>query len=305
MNRSQDETARALKWLDTKPDLDALRQKFPEEWKHVEMELGQAIESKDHLRLHTLMRPIDIDRIKSNMHLKPGDAVQMAKKMVRQRMAAIAIQEFLRHSIADGDLPIGWLDMLIFRRLFFTNGFRRKIVSNTAFNMLWPLVRRRHALMPLAEQHGIYCFYSREMIRRLARTIDGLCLEIGAGDGALSLSLRKAGVNVKATDNYSWLGKIAYSEDVEKQSADTALAKYQPEVVLCSWPPSANDFEQAVFLTKSVRRYIVIGSQHQFAFGNWRAYRSQTSFTIKTDADLSALLLPHDFGGAVYIFDRA
>ena len=71
MRRGANEAIEALKWLETMPDLLALQEKFPEEWKAVEAELTAAIEQKDHARLHALMKPIEEDEIKPGMRLKP------------------------------------------------------------------------------------------------------------------------------------------------------------------------------------------------------------------------------------------
>ncbi|WP_395015001.1 hypothetical protein [Dongia sp.] len=238
------------------------------------------------------------------MRLKPTEAVRITRALIRQRMAATAIQQFVREALPEGSIRAGWSDRLLFRRLFFTRQHQRKIVSETAFRLLWPLVRRPSALMPLAEANGIYGFFTARFVSALAGRIDGSCLEIGAGDGALARCLRDAGADIVATDDYSWSGKIDYPPEVQKLPAVEALSQYRPESVLCSWPPGGNPFEAAVFETPSVRRYIVIGSRHQFAFGNWRSYRAQAAFSMQLDEALSGMLLPPDFGGAVYIFDR-
>jgi hypothetical protein len=91
---------------------------------------------------------------------------------------------------------------------------------------------------------------------------------------------------------------------VNKIDAREALAAYLPEVVLCSWPPSQNDFERDVFNASSIQLYIVIGSTHQFAFGNWKEYRLQTAFELEEDKRLSALVLPPELGSKVYVFRR-
>jgi hypothetical protein len=159
--------------------------------------------------------------------------------------------------------------------------------------------------MPLAESHGIYCFYSKSFIIGLADLINReSCLEIAAGDGALAGFLRRRGVAIVATDNQSWMGKVTYEDDVEMLDAKCALDKYSPSTVICSWPPARNDFEKHVFNTDSVRRYIMIGSRHKLTTGSWVTYAAQKNFTMRRDDRLSVLLLPAEFGGAVYVFER-
>ncbi|MFQ5773360.1 MAG: hypothetical protein ACE5GS_02470, partial [Kiloniellaceae bacterium] len=82
------------------------------------------------------------------------------------------------------------------------------------------------------------------------------------------------------------------------------LGVYAPEVVICSWPPAGNDFECRVFKTRSVQMYIVIGSRHRFAAGNWNDYRRQSAFTCEEEEGLSRMVLPPELGSVVYIFRR-
>jgi hypothetical protein len=143
------------------------------------------------------------------------------------------------------------------------------------------------------------------LIDALAGMIAGRsCIEIGAGDGTLARFLREQGVQLTATDNHGWGKSVAYPDWVLKLDAREALAKYAPEVVICSWPPAQNDFEREVFNTASVRLYIVIGSRHRFAFGNWNDYTRQTDFELEEDKVLSALVLPPELESVVYVFRR-
>ena len=50
--------------------------------------------------------------------------------------------------------------------------------------------------------------------------------------------------------------------------------------------------------------YVVVGSRHRFATGNWDTYEQQTAFALTTDEDLSKLVLPPELDGAVYVFRR-
>ena len=102
--------------------------------------------------------------------------------------------------------------------------------------------------MPLVQSQGIYCFYSTALIEALAGLIDRRsCLEIAAGDGTLASLLTETGVPVTATDDFSWTHVIQYPDRVEELGAREALEKYQPQVVLCSWPPPGNPFEKRGF----------------------------------------------------------
>lgn len=97
---------------------------------------------------------------------------------------------------------------------------------------------------------------------------------------------------------------MTYPDWVIRQDARETLAFYSPEVVICSWPPAQNEFERFVFNAPSVQLYIVIGSRHQFAFGNWKDYTQQSAFTLAEDADLSAMVLPPELEPVVFVFRR-
>lgn len=135
--------------------------------------------------------------------------------------------------------------------------------------------------------------------------IDGRkAVEIAAGDGTFSRLLRDRHVEITASDDHSWQHAIEYPPSVSDMDAKTALRELDPEVVVCCWPPAANGFEHAVFESRSVVRYIVLGSAHEFASGAWDAYVAQRGFVMREDAELSALVLPAEAGTVVRIFDR-
>jgi hypothetical protein len=129
-------------------------------------------------------------------------------------------------------------------------------------------------------------------------------LEVAAGDGSLSRFLQARGVQISATDDYSWPDRILYPESVARMDAVTSLRQHAPEVVICSWPPARNTFEREIFRTRSVQMYLVIASQHRFASGNWADYEAQSHFTLERSEALSGLVLPPELGSQVLIFRR-
>jgi hypothetical protein len=187
----------------------------------------------------------------------------------------------------------------------FSRALERKPVSLFWFCLLWPLLWQKQRLMPLVQPRGIYCFYSRALVKALAAMIAcRSCLEIAAGDGTLARFLTHEGVRVTATDNHGWKQAVQYPAWLIKLDAREALIRYAPEVVICSWPPSQNDFERWVFDTPSVQLYIVIGSRYRIASGNWSDYERQSDFDFEEDRKLAALVLPPELGAAVYVFRR-
>lgn len=65
------------------------------------------------------------------------------------------------------------------------------------------------------------------------------CLEVMAGTGYLSYALNKYGVQIKATDNFSWSNKfktiLPMVEDIESVDAVRKYGKHI-EFIICSWP---------------------------------------------------------------------
>ncbi|OBZ08973.1 SAM-dependent methyltransferase [Bacillus sp. FJAT-27264] len=196
-------------------------------------------------------------------------------------------------------------DGTILQKLLFRKGLERKPVSLGLFKFWWRFVIHKKILMPLVNKKGIYCFYSRAFIKELSSLIGNQsCLEIAAGDGTLTKFLKSEHINCQATDDYSWSHYIVYPSFVEKADAKTALLKYTPQVVLCSWPVPKNAYEKHVFKTPSVDLYIVIGTKNPAFTGDFDAYYNADKFTMELDEKLSSLILPPSDENAVYLFRR-
>jgi hypothetical protein len=195
-------------------------------------------------------------------------------------------------------------DGTILQKILFKKGFERKPVSLSVFKFFWKFITNKN-IMPLINQKGIYCFYSKPLINKLSRIIAGRkCIEIAAGDGTLTKFLNEKGIDCIATDDYSWQHYITYSDCVEKIDAKVALQKYNPEVVICSWPVPRNTYEKHVFNTNSINTYIVIGTNNPLISGDFESYYNTNEFTMELDKELSSLILPPSNENAVYIFQR-
>ena len=227
---------------------------------------------------------------------------------VRRQLAAEALKQLCLSAatgVSSGKVRFNLVNGWVAQRLLFAHDLQRKPVSLPWFRLLWPLLWQRRLLLPLVQPKGIYCFYSRPLVRALAKLIDGRpCLEIAAGDGTLSSFLAAEGVAVTATDDYSWQHSIAFPASVLRQDAQGALRAHRPEVVICSWPPAANSFEQAVFRTSSVQLYVAINSALELGSGNRKAYAEQTGFDVTVEPALSRLVLPPELGAVVHVFRR-
>ena len=300
-DRSPDQIAA---WLRGRPSLHELREAFPDEWIEVERGLAEAGRTGN---VELLRAPVVLSRRDG---VRPASTRTGAslRAEVRRRMLIAAVEQRLRATAAGvegGRIRFNLFNGYIAQKLLFARGLERKPVSLFWFKIWWPLVWQRRYLMPLVSAKGIYCFYSRRFVRELAALIgDRSCVEIAAGDGTLARFLRSEGVDALATDDHSWSHQVTYPDDVVREDAAVSLRKRRPEVVVCSWPPAGNSFERLVFQTPTVEVYVMIGSRHRFATGNWDDYEQQADFDGVLDQPLSRLMLPHELESAVYVFRR-
>jgi hypothetical protein len=297
-------------WLEKNPSLDDLREEFPAEWDAVQRELVTVVERSDPAALSAYVEQLSAQGAAPSRRSRRSamNDVDPLSAHIRRQMAVRALRKHclaVATGVTSGKVRFNVLNGYVAQRLLFRRGLERKPVSMRWFRMLWPLLRQRDFLMPLVQPKGIYCFYSRPLIHALAAMIGPRsCLEIAAGDGTLTRFLAERGVQITATDDYSWQQRVQYPDFVLREDAREALRRRAPEVVICSWPPAGNGFERYVFMTASVQLYIVIGSRHRFASGDWAAYDGQTRFELHEDPELARLVLPPELESAVYIFRR-
>ena len=304
---------KTLEWLKTNPSFDELCAKFPKEWVAVQQDISLIVERGDAEELKRYLEKLSVAPT-LNVHSfgkKQQNGEVILSQYIRSRLAHESVKKLSLSTLntdlgtRKGKFRFNLFNGFIAQRLLFSRGLIRKPVSLRLFRLFWPILWQKRILMPLVQSKGIYCFYSKPFIDNLAEMINSrTCLEIGAGDGTLTGFLKMQGVELTATDDYSWARSVQYPEWVIKMDAREALTSYSPEVVICSWPPAQNDFERFVFQSPSVKLYIVIGSRHKFAFGNWPAYKQQTTFELAEDTKLSELVLPPELESVVYIFRR-
>ncbi len=307
------ETEDILGWLREGPSLAELKTRFPKEWEVVSDELAAIFASGKPEQFQTYLSALATPVVAQPNRVGPRPnqnklEAAAVSRLIRHRMAHLALKGYVLSAAAggkSGKIRFNWLNGFVAQRLLFARGLERKPVSQFWFRLIWPLVWQRRLLMPLVEAKGIYCFYSKPLIEALAQLINGReCLEIAAGDGTLSRFLAAEGVRVTATDDFSWKHAVKYPSTVLKMDAAQALKKFKPSVVICSWPPANNSFERLIFTSPGIELYIVIGSRHTFASGNWTDYRAQTTFELKEDTHLGRGVLPPELGGTVYLFHQ-
>ena len=241
-------------------------------------------------------------------HSNPQVVAAAIPAIAAARMGQLAVERMLKSAatgLTEGTVRLGLWSGLLVQRLFFRGGLERKPVSMAAFRLVWPLVVDKRKLMPLVQERGIYCFFSRELVVALAQRLSRLeCLEVAAGDGTLSCFLSEAGLSIRATDDHSWTRVLDYPESVERLDAAAAIQTYRVPVVVCCFPPPGNGFERKILSASHVQKYVVITTRHRFAAGDWSAYESAAGWTMKEEAGLSKLVLPPEVDPLVLCFER-
>lgn len=241
-------------------------------------------------------------------HGNPEVVEAALPRLAAARMAKLAAERTLLAAAtgqATGTVRLGRWSGTLIQALFFGRGLARRPVPMRGFRFTWPLVTQKRLLMPLVQPRGIYCFYSLELVKALARLVgDRPALEIAAGDGTLARFLSAQGVAIRATDDQSWSHAVTYPADVEKLDAVAALTRHAPRAVLCSFPPPGNAFERRVLAAPGVELYVVVTTRHRFAAGDWAAYEGQSAFEWAEDPALSALVLPPELDPVVLVFRR-
>lgn len=302
-----------IDWLNTNPRLEELIERYPAIWETAGKEIIEAGQTGRSQRLNeaAIKAKNSAEAWKTRIaksRSNPKVIESALPQIIKSRMVILALDKGYLAAAAGkttGKVRFTLWNGLILQKLLFERHFTRKPVALGWFRFWWFFVTQKKLLMPLVQDQGIYCFYTKELIREIGALAAGRpCLEIGAGDGTLARFLSASGVQVIATDDLSWKHAIEYPENVQNLNAKQALQKYDPSVVICSWPPAGNDFERHVFSSKNVQLYIVIGSRYKFVSGNWETYNSQDKFDWAVDEELSKLVLPPNAGNAVLIFRR-
>lgn len=320
-SRSRDDVLKNLE----QSTLEELQARYPAEWQTVGTNLVAATQTKRPEALVAFVSKAEQAARPWRARLRRSRATAKDLSLAlphlgSARMARLAADQVLRAAVTQvatgrspgstgGRVQLGLWSGALIQRLMFARGLERKPVSLSAFKFWWRLAPDRRLLMPLVQPKGIYCFYSRELIQALVGLLGTRpALEVAAGDGTLSrfLAGSGAGTEIRAVDDQSWGHAITYPTEVERLDAVSALRKYRPRVVICSFPPAGNAFERQIFRTPEVELYIVLTTRHRFAAGDERAYQEQGAFERdrERERDLSPLLLPPEIDPDVLIFRR-
>lgn len=112
------------------------------------------------------------------------------------------------------------------------------------------VICRLSVLLPYCNYFGIYQILSQEFNDALAaeimRTELSPVLAVGAGCGELAAVLKKRGIDIYAAVDYR-----------------SAIDKFQPELIICSWMLEESDWIKDYMSSESVKAYILIGEDNR------------------------------------------
>ena len=305
-----------LKALDDAMPLERMMVAFPVEWRAVDDVLNRLFATGDPSAINAFMTKTraEMDLWQEKIRDHPHQSALLAEglsHLLQGRMAFESLNIRLHALLGGKDSRPGAglsrYNLFFARKLLRLPAVRRLPPPGFWMRFCWRFVTQKGGLLSLLEQSGIYAIFTVEFVVALARIMrgSGTLLEVGAGDGTLSKFLKREGLDIVATDDYSWTHKIRYGEGVLKMGASEALSQFAPSCVVCSWPPPGNDFEKIIFATRSVMTYIVIGSRHPFATSNRDAYIEAAGLFERQDAPhLARALFPPELDHEVLIFRR-
>ncbi len=295
-----------------RPVLSELKVLFPEAWEAVSRELHLLAELPDPARAaatlteaHREWQEIRPRCLSLKAHFNSRLAAQCGLCLIR-KLALEQYCHFLQLETVKAGGGVGLRDRLLFRLLILPLALRRRALPYRLHRFAWLLLQNRPAVSAMLLRSGCYLIAPKELINGLAALIgDRPTLEIGAGRGILAACLRHAGVNITAVDDFSWADRLPIGRDVQRLDGGEALSRYQPQVVICCWPPPGNSFERKILASPRVQDYIVIASRHRHASGDHQAYAGAKGFRcVQATGMLAAMLLPSETESLLYVFSR-
>ena len=158
-------------WLQTHPSLAELREAYPAEWETVERDIAAVVRAGDIDSAKTYILELSKTRAAPRAERRARGHQDLLSQEIRRQMATAAMRQWALSAatgVTEGRLRFNLLNGYVAQKLLFKQDLERKPVSLLWFRLLWPLLWQRRFLMPLVGPKGIYCFYSRRLIRRLA-----------------------------------------------------------------------------------------------------------------------------------------
>ena len=288
--------------------LKQLAQLHPEIWQDVITNLRKNVASGRGEALATWRQDafVTLARLRANL---PKDLGSDSIDLLRAQMTLLAIDQFVDVTTGKSGLNPSLRDRTIMRCLIRPR-ILNHVGSTEEFDRRWDWLNDKIWGAADLQRQGIWSVPTLELVDRFSDHCHGKkVLELGAGRALLYSALRARGLDITGVDDGSWnIGssgaKSLAGRNIETMDAREAVNSVRPEVVLCSWPPAGNPFEEDVFESPTVRLYLVVLSRHSFASGNWLAYKNQNKFECSISEPLNKLLRPLETEQQVLIFRR-
>lgn len=290
----------------SRPSLRALANEYPRMWQEVVATLREHVSSggSDALINWRQGAVSELHKVSNNPY---GDADLKTESIIKAQMTLLAIEQFADVMTGKSGIRPSLKDRAIFKFFIFAQLARRKAFSIYDFDRRWRRLKDPIWAAAELQRSGIWSIPTSDFSDALSELCRGRrVLEIGAGRGLLFKGLKDLGVDINAVDDESWgsMGVAGAGTVIQKMDAIQALKNFSPEVVICSWPPAGNLFEEEIFNTKSVQLYLVVLSRQQLVSGNWSAYKNQRKFNCTTSPAINSLLRPIETDQQLFIFRR-
>lgn len=307
---SPDKVVAAL--LRQRPVLAELKVLFPAHWETVHAELRQLAAAENPAEIAgklTLAYRAWQQAEPDCRRLAAAFDRHTADRCGLHLLRRVALDQYcraLQRQLLGGGMA-GLRDRLLFHLLIVPLATRPRALPCRLHRLAWRLLRNPAAVSAMLLEAGCYLIPPAELVREIRLVIGKRrTLEIGAGRGILAGCLRHAGVDITAVDDQSWEGTIPIGRDVLVMDGREALVRFQPQVVLCSWPPPGNSFEREILAHPAVEMYIAILSRHRYASGDHQAYAKAEGFRcLKAETGpMAGMLLPPETGSVLYLFMR-
>lgn len=167
-----------------------------------------------------------------------------------------------------------------------------RIDSLPSYREVYYLVLRlgKERWLQFCSRFSLFNVETIESVRSLSNVLKSLpspVVEVCAGRGKLSYWLRRFGVKIIATDDYSW--KLWGERfNVERLSITEALEKYNPKTVLGSWIPANERHGVEILSFPSVEYFVDIGEgpeaesswMHAISLDELRIFAKQFGFSV-------------------------
>ncbi len=289
--------------------LASLSKDHPQIYEQVISELKACVTSQELQRLGPMQQRAAETLRQAASKSRTGPDSGSTPDLIRSQMTLLAIEQFVDVMTGKVGRSPCRRDQLLMHLCLLRILRRGRPLSAGMFDLIWSRFKDTLWAAGELQRQGIWSVPTTELLSWLVEQANGRpILELGAGKGLYAQGLARLGAQITAVDNLSW-NTTGGSMPADKgmvvcMDAATALHRFQPCIVLTSWPPPGNSFEESIFATTTVQLYVTVVSEHAFASGSWAAYKKQKSFACTKSELVNRNLRPLELNQQVLIFRR-